>query len=303
MSWLELRLGAPKISKWSRRSGWLWLVLLASGAPLGAFGQNRPGPITNPSGTTHYFGGGEFDSIPSALTSKVLVSEDDNPIALEGNPAEEEDFFSSFDAFLDSDKNLNDLHQSYMRALIPYDTYSTFYIQSLDTHQVRAFSLDGQLKVRKAMAQSLRNYLLVKGIPRFLATREDTKLIGERYAAVVGQTERLTTVNLKNAANTTEFTGGINFLLKTWVRYRNQSLTMEFNRYLRRKNSSIFSVKKKFREFTLGTYYHIDTHIVEPFYAESLSKNFNYQVGVLYYTHVRDPLASLRNYIRFTYSF
>jgi hypothetical protein len=158
--------------------------------------------------------------------------------------------------------------------------------------------------MRQEMARNLRNYLFAKGIPKFLASREETKGIGQKYASVVGQTEKLTKLNVSNAEKTSELSGGLNpFIMRTWFRYYTRSYYFEVSRYLTRKNSSLVSLKKTFREFNLGTYYHIDRKLIEPYYWEPLAKNFYYQVGVIIPLQGHDTLASLTNYIRFTYSF
>jgi hypothetical protein len=281
---------------------WAAMLAILSFSAIEVQAQN-PGSVPN-RGTTRYFGGASFESIPSALSADAGFSDAEIPIAIETSPMQEEDFFRSFDSFLDADKNLNDLHQTYMRALIPYNTYSAFYLHSRDTRQERYFSIERELVMRQEMARSLKNYLLLKGIPKFLTTREETKGLGQKYATVVGQTERLTKINISNEAATTEFSGGLNpFVMKAWIRYRNRSLAFEASRYLRRENTTLASVKKDFREFSLGTYYYVESKVVEPYYFEELGKNFNYQVGMRIRTQSKDKLADLQNYIRFSYSF
>ena len=164
----------------------------------------QPGLVnaqSNSKGTTRYFGGASFESIPSALSADSGYSDTAIPISIETAPLEEEDFFRSFDSFMEADKNLNDLHQTYLRALIPYNTYTNFSVHARDTHQLRYFSWEREMAVREQMAHNLRNYLLIKGIPKFLETREETKGLGQKYASVVGQTEKLTKVNIKMIIN------------------------------------------------------------------------------------------------------
>jgi hypothetical protein len=281
----------------SALGAWGFAVLFAAGL------ASAQDPLKR--GSTSYFGGSSMDEMPEALQSSEAGSySEELPIALTVTPHQEHDFFESLDAFLDADKNLVSLHESYMRALIPFETYNTFYVHSRDTHQVRYHSIERELELRRKMARQLRNYLLAKGIPKFLMSREETKSIGERYSTIVGQTEKITKFQYKSVDSRSQFGAGLNpFTGKSWIKWTQGTLNMEASRYIFRSNSSILSVKKQFNEFSLGTYYHIEREIIEPYYFEQLAKNLNYQVGVLVWLDRRDAIGDLQNYIRFTYTF
>ncbi len=296
---LELRL-------FFRNPGRALKLILAISAGLGLSSPASAGEKLR--GSTFYFGGTSYDDLPRALQARsspgTHANSQQSSIALTLSPAEEASFFESLDSFLEADTNIHSLHETYFRALMPFQTYHTFYIHSRDTRQVRMHTVEEELVLRREMARQLRNYLLVRGIPKFLTTREETKIIGERYQTLVGQTEKLTKINIRSEDKKEEFSLGLNpFTAKTWIKWVKNDYYTELSRYLFRANSTVLTARKRFSNFYVGSYYYFELKQLEPYYLEELSKSLTFQTGVIIPLASLDVLADLSTFIRYTYKF
>jgi len=54
----------------------------------------------------------------------------------------------------------------------------------------RGYSLKEETEMRKEMARAMRQYMILKGLPRFLSQREETKALGQAYQSTVATCEQ-----------------------------------------------------------------------------------------------------------------
>jgi len=92
------------------------------------------------------------------------------------------------------------LDASYLRKLNDYRSVSGFYVMNRDSRLKRPYgvSLEQERDIRNNMAKSTRKYMLMKGIPRFLKSRPDTRYIGQAADDAVETAQRAATIEVRN---------------------------------------------------------------------------------------------------------
>jgi len=84
-------------------------------------------------------------------------------------------------------------------------------------------------KFRSEMAASLKHYMIVRGLPKFLSSREETKEIGKKYEKTMQQVATFASVKVETKAKWVLNSGFNPLNLVGWTSYSNKTWNFEAN--------------------------------------------------------------------------
>jgi hypothetical protein len=117
----------------------------------------------------------------------------------------------------------------------------------------RVYSLEQDAEFRAEMAQSLKHYMLIRGIPKLLSSREETKRIGKRYEQTVHTMTTMASVKVETKSKWI-FRSGLNPLTAAgWVSYSNPAWNFEMNTNIGRGSLDVFA-QRSFRRNYVGEF-------------------------------------------------
>jgi hypothetical protein len=174
------------------------------------------------------------------------------------------------------------IDEEYMRNLRSYMYFHGYQTTSLDARSRTMYNIneEEELKVRREMAVSVRNYMLSRGIPRFLSSREQTKRIGDSYQKVVNSTHlsfQLTNPPASKVSTPpwTLKTGLDPFRAQIYARVTNQLWSVEGKQDLRKYKNVDFLVARTGKKRSVGSRYNMDSRDLTPFMTYAFTRNLN----------------------------
>lgn len=185
-------------------------------------------------------------------------------------------FASELSASVMSEELKNKIDDEYVRKLKNFMYFHGYDVTSRDARG-RFYNIDPakELKVRQAMAHSMRSYMLSRGIPKFLMSREDTKQLGETYQEVVDSTHVDVAFGEQKPEDRTppwRLKTGMNpFALTGYLRVTNEIWVFETKNKLTNYKQMEMVAARKIDNYDLGNRYNLQGHVYTPFvdYAHS----------------------------------
>jgi hypothetical protein len=94
------------------------------------------------------------------------------------------------------------------------------------------------------MAKSIRQYMIVRGIPKFLSTREETAGLAQTYTQTVQTVTKATSLQFETQ-NKWRFSSGVNpFTMRAWASAQNPRWQLEAARQIRTDQSAITASRR-----------------------------------------------------------
>jgi hypothetical protein len=183
-------------------------------------------------------------------------------------------FMSDVDESLMSDELMSHIEEQYSEELQEFSLRNGFYQQDRSSRSDANVILSEaeEIQVRQSMASSMKKYMLLRGVPKFLGTRDATKNLGQAYSKTVAMARGATRVTLGGKErNSWKFSTGVNpFTGKGWAKYGNASWNVETSDYIDQDDALALVVSKKWSRYTAHSSYMIE--------QEKLSSGFDYQI-------------------------
>ena len=186
-------------------------------------------------------------------------------------------------SFMQNEEILNKLEDSYAQSLQNFSLLNGFYASSrenmLNIRSTSRLTMDQEAEVRKSMAKSIRTFMIFRGLPKFLKTRNETRAIAVFYDKTITTVANAASVSLETRDNW-KFNAGLNpFTEKTWANYSNAVWKFEASSVLNGlKMGNVTSIDKNlyfsrvFRKtYSFTNNYNINGKV----YAPGLSQQFN----------------------------
>lgn len=197
-----------------------------------------------------------------------------------------------------------DIEKRYNAALLNYSIRNGYYATSQDSPRSarpRHFSAEQEILFRHEMARSMRHYMIERGIPNFLKSREETRKLGEKYESTRQAIASVASVNVVTE-NKWNFRTGANPLnMKAWMAYTNAQWNFEINSHMTSLGYDIFAQRAFKRGYSSEIRYRSNGRYflaeVIKTYSPSLRGYVANQVPVT------DPMVGMSNRVGFDYSF
>lgn len=215
-------------------------------------------------------------------------------------------FLDDLDTHLMSDEIINRLEERYSMQLQFYSAQYGLVRHTEDTILKRTYygSVEQEQEIQLKMARSIRHYMLVRGIPRFLTAKESTKFIGESYTKAVSFAQKAAHVEIKSPDGRGKFNAGANpFTTKFWAKWVKGQTTFEFSDFINEDNRmSVFAVTQRGRYRPRITY-HIERKGIEPGLQFQVNQDFSTQLYTFFPINKSNPLADSRTTFSAKYNF
>lgn len=215
-------------------------------------------------------------------------------------------FLDDLDTHLMSDEIINQLEARYSMQLQFYSAQYGLVRHTEDTILKRTYygSIERERAIQLRMAQSIRHYMLVRGIPRFLTSKESTKFIGENYSRAVSFAQKAARVEIKSADGRGQFNAGANpFTTKFWAKWVKGQTTIEMSDFLNEQNRlAVFAVTQRGRYRPRITY-HIERKGLEPGVQFKVNRDLSTQLYTFFPLNEGNPLASSKTTFSAQYRF
>jgi hypothetical protein len=170
------------------------------------------------------------------------------------------------------------IDEEYMKKLRSYMYFHGYEQTSLDVRGRVMYNIDNdeELKVRKEMAISMRNYMLSRGVPKFLSSREETRRVGETYQKVVESTH----ASFQLSSPPKDQDAAPPWMLKMGID------PFRFQSYLRITNQ-LWSIETKYQHASGNKTREFDFHVAHTLKKRSYGSRYGYYAKQLvpYYTY------------------
>jgi len=176
-------------------------------------------------------------------------------------------FLDDLDTHLMSDELVGQLEDRYSMKLRSYSLQYGFIHHQRDTRAVRTYFGTGaeEEQVRAEMAASIKHYMLVRGLPKFLTSKESTRYIGENYTKAVTLAQNVARVDFKGEKSDWAFNAGLNpFSTKAWAKYSNKASTIEAYNFFNQENTLAVIAYTRVKKYVPRMQYHIQKKAIEP---------------------------------------
>lgn len=215
-------------------------------------------------------------------------------------------FLDDLDTHLMSDEIINRLEDRYSMQLQFYSTQYGLVRHTEDSILKRTYygSIEQEQAIQLKMARSIRHYMLVRGIPRFLTSKESTKFIGENYTKAVSFAQKAARVEIKTPDGRGKFNAGANpFTTKFWAKWVKGQTTIEFSDFINEHNRmAVFAVTQRGRYRPRVTY-HIERKGIEPGVGFKVNRDFSTQLYTFFPLNDSNPLANAKTTFSAKYNF
>ncbi len=215
-------------------------------------------------------------------------------------------FLDDLDSHLMSDELVNQLEDKYAMKLQSYSLQYGLILHERDSKAVRSYygTAEEELKIRNEMARSIKQYMLVRGIPRFLTSKESTRTIGETYTKAAAFAQNAARVDFKNDAGTWAFNAGINPIsTKAWAKYSNKNSTLEAYNFFNQDKTLAIIAFTRVRKFIPKLQYLIEQKAIEPGVKYIANINLEAEFRTHYPFASPNPLYDTVSYISAQYRF
>lgn len=204
-------------------------------------------------------------------------------------------------------RKIDDEYMSSLRSYMYFHGYSS---TSLDVRSRVMFNIkpEEELKVRREMAVSVRNYMFSRGIPKFLSSREQTKGMGEKYEKAVNSTHLSFNLSKpskeKDAAPPWVLKTGVDpFRMEGYARVTNQVWSFEGKQNMRHMHQVEFLVLRSLRKRSFGSRYNLDSRDLTPFYSYSFTRNLNGSLGITFPLKADQVMVQTVTRVSMSYAF
>jgi hypothetical protein len=175
-------------------------------------------------------------------------------------------FASDFTAAVMTQEMAAQMDERYLKVMRTFVTASGMEMVERDplardrgANRPMMLSLSHEMQLRRDMANSLKSYMLARGLPRFLGSREQTKAL----AQTVQEVQNATRLEVKTKSQWLLGAGVNPFESKAWGNYRNERWKFEvMHEY--GKNLLRTSVVRQFSNFAVETNYFIFQKVLQP---------------------------------------
>lgn len=205
---------------------------------------------------------GSLETIPSEMDlSEGTVAPELMDPSLSSVPS----FAGELNATFLSEELIQKMDNEYSRQLEAVTRNQGFYAMSFDSRRGSTLNkgVESKEELSKKMADSVRNYVVLRGLPKFLSTREQTKELGKAYAQTIQAVTEAATIQVKTK-NNWALGSGINPLgMKAWAKASNKNWNMEAVQDLRSSVTTVSSWRS-FSTFNAGTTFNVNESILSP---------------------------------------
>jgi hypothetical protein len=193
--------------------------------------------------------------------------------------------------------------------LLTYSMRNGFYNTSLDSvasTRPPARTVEEDIRFQKQMASTLKRYILLKGLPKFILSREDTKEVGKTLDKTIHAVQNTTTVSFKSKENTWAFNAGVNPInFNSWARYQNENWVFSATTNLkdvdpRLEATHLFGLAN---EYTLSSAYFPSRQVLDPSVGWQVDRDLRTAVGTTIPLAAPDISESVVTTVSFFYTF
>jgi hypothetical protein len=206
-------------------------------------------------------------STDDSQSSKVQSSDSNGGSVELAQPVTVPTFMSDVDDSLMSDDLMKHIEGQYSDELQEFSLQNGFYQQERGSRSdsPAILSESEEIQVRQSMAQSMKKYMLLRGVPKFLSTRESTKGLGQAYTKTVAVAQGATRVSFGGKERDSwRFATGVNpFTGKGWMKYGNSSWNFEASDFIDQEDALSVNATKRWQRYTLNSSYLIEQEKVE----------------------------------------
>jgi hypothetical protein len=222
-------------------------------------------------------------------------------------PLEDEvpNFLNDLDTYLMSDELVNEIEDRYAMRLREFSMKQGFLAHTRDTKLRRNYvgTPAEEQAVRDEMAGSMKKYMLVRGLPKYLSSKKETRFIGESYTQAVSMAQSIGRVEIKSKDDSWKFGSGVNpFTSKAWMKYSNASSTLEAYGMLNDKNSPAVILTHSMGPYVPWCQYYLTRNAFETGLRYRYSANLDSEIKT-YMPFADKTLPNTVTYLSSTYRF
>ncbi len=149
-------------------------------------------------------------------------------------------FLNDLDTHFMADEMVDKIEDRYYMKLRDFSLKQGYMLHTRDSRLQR--NLPGspaeEQAVRQEMARSMRQYMIFRGLPKYLSSKKETRFLGESYTQAVNLAQTVGRIEIKSKDESWKFSSGINpFTTKAWAKYSSPSSTLELYNIFNRKDS------------------------------------------------------------------
>jgi hypothetical protein len=190
--------------------------------------------------------------MPSALAQPAPSSAPVSPSSLKEGPQPQSivlarplqdsvpNFLNELDTYFMPDELVTSIEDRYHMKLRDFSMKQGYLLHTRDARLQRTYlgtPLEEQA-MRFEMAQSMSRYMLLRGLPKYLSSKKETRFIGESYEQAVSFAKNVGRIEIQSKDESWKFGSGINpFTSKAWAKYSNSTSTFELYNYFNRPDS------------------------------------------------------------------
>ena len=215
-------------------------------------------------------------------------------------------FLDDLDSHLMSDELVNQLEDRYSAKLRSYSLQHGLIMHNRNSRVLRTYygTSEEEIAVRNEMARAIKHYMLVRGLPRFLTSKESTRSIGENYTKAVQFAQNAARVDIKSADKSWSFNAGLNpFSTKAWSKYSNKKSTIELYNFFNKEDTLAIIAFTRIKRYIPKIQYHIAKKAIEPGVKLIASRTFEAEYRIYIPMGTPNFLNSAVNYVAAHYRF
>jgi hypothetical protein len=214
-------------------------------------------------------------------------------------------FLNELDSYLMSDELVNHIEDQYALRLRDFSLKQGFLFHTRDSKSQKNFlgSNEEEKALHIEIANSIKHYMLVRGIPKYLSSRSSTRFIGETYQQTITLAQKATRIEFSGANENWKFGSGINpFNTKAWAKFSNKKSTIELSNFFNQAESLTLLALTQYGYYQPRTSYYIQRNALEVGlrYATSLQWELDYRT---YYPLKTGAAKNIASYISMGYRF
>jgi hypothetical protein len=214
-------------------------------------------------------------------------------------------FLNELDTYLMSDELVNQIEDQYALRLREFSLKQGFLFHTRDSKSQRAFigTSEEEKTLHTEMANSIKRYMLVRGIPKYLSARQATRFIGETYSNTISFAQKATRIEFTGDNEEWKFGSGINpFNSKAWAKYSNKKSTVELFNYFDQGDSLAIVALTNYGYYQPRTTYYIQRNALEIGFRYTTSPQWEIEYKTYYPLHT-DVMQNMISYVSTSYRF
>lgn len=214
-------------------------------------------------------------------------------------------FLNELDTYLMSDELVDQIEDKYALRLREFSLKQGFMFHTRDNKIQRSFlgTSEEEKALHTEMANSIKRYMLVRGIPKYLSARKATRFIGQTYTGAVSLAQKATRIEFKGEDQSWKFGTGVNpFTTKAWAKYSNKSSTVELYNHFDKDKSLGLVALTHYGYYQPKMTYYIQRNAFEMGFRYSTNPQWEVEYRT-YYPLEFDVMENMISYVSTTYRF